>query len=89
MSYFVYILYSQPHRRYYIGQTSDIQKRIARHNAGIEQATAPYRPWVLALSLQKQSRGAAMILERKLKNLNTDDLITFIIKYGGIPGAAR
>ena len=30
----------------------------------------------------KPSRGEAMVLERKLKNLNTADLTKFITKYG-------
>jgi putative endonuclease len=39
-------------------------------------------PWVMVCSIEKNSRGEAMILEKKLKNLNTADLKKFIQKYG-------
>jgi putative endonuclease len=87
MSFFVYILYTDVHRRYYIGQTSDVSIRLSRHNSGMEKSTAPYKPWRLILFIEKTSRGEAMILERKLKNLNTEDLQKFIVKYGGTPGS--
>jgi putative endonuclease len=86
MPFFVYILYADAHQRYYIGQTSDVISRLSRHNNGMEKSTAPYKPWRIILFIEKSSRGEAMILERKLKNLNTEDLERFIIKYGGMPG---
>jgi putative endonuclease len=89
MPFFVYILYADAHRRYYIGQTSDVTIRLGRHNRGMEKSTAPYRPWRLILFIEKSSRGEAMILERKLKNLNTEDLEKFIVKYGGVPGSGH
>ncbi|MBL7813235.1 MAG: GIY-YIG nuclease family protein [Bacteroidetes bacterium] len=79
--YFVYILYSTSHNRYYIGQTSDFDSRLNRHNSGYEKSTSPYKPWRVVLVLHKESRKEAIILERKLKNLNTEDLKKFIQKY--------
>lgn len=81
MKYYVYILHSVTHNRYYIGQTQDVNDRIIRHNSGFEKSTSPYRPWEIVLVLEKASRSEAMILERKLKNLNTEDLKKFIEKY--------
>ena len=81
MGYFVYILYSVGHNRYYIGQTQDVESRILRHNDGYERSTSPYVPWVVELVLKKDSRGEAMILEKKLKNLNRERLKQFIDKY--------
>jgi putative endonuclease len=79
--YFVYILYSESHNRFYIGQTNDLSNRIFRHNSGFEKSTAPYKPWTLVGSIEKPSRSEAMILEKKLKNLNSKDLNAFINKY--------
>jgi putative endonuclease len=79
--FYTYILYSAKFNRYYIGQTNDVAQRLQRHNAGFEKSTSPYLPWVLVLSIQKNSRKEAMILEKKLKNLNTKDLLKFIQKY--------
>lgn len=81
-SYFVYILFSEGFNRYYIGQTSDLKNRLKRHNSGSEFATKPYVPWRMVCSIKKESRGEALVLERKLKNLNTEDLKKFIGKYG-------
>ncbi|HRP16426.1 MAG TPA: GIY-YIG nuclease family protein [Ginsengibacter sp.] len=78
----VYILYSQKFDRYYIGQTGDIAERLKRHNAGYEKATSPYVPWILICKIEKTSRREAIILEKKLKNLNRKRLIAFIQKYG-------
>jgi putative endonuclease len=79
--YFVYILYSQIGNRYYIGQTNNIEDRFFRHNNGYEKSTAPYKPWKLVLMLEKETRSEALILEKKIKNLNTKDLLKFIEKY--------
>ena len=79
--FFVYILYSELHDRYYIGQTHDVNARLMRHNTRMEKSTSPYVPWKLVLKLEKGSRAEAIRLERKLKNLNTEDLKRFIDKY--------
>lgn len=78
----VYILFSEKANRYYIGQTNNIAERLARHNSGYESATKPYIPWSLVCSISKPNRSEAVTLEKKLKNLNTEDLKKFIAKYG-------
>jgi putative endonuclease len=47
----------------------------------MEKSTAPYIPWVKVLVIEKPTRSEAMILEKKLKNLNSEDLRKFITKY--------
>ena len=79
--YYTYILYSTSHKRYYIGQTNNLAERIVRHNNGLVTSTKPYKPWELVGSIEKAGRKEAMQLERKLKNLNTEDLEKFIRKY--------
>ena len=81
VEFYVYILYSKSHNRFYIGQTNSIKDRLNRHNSGIEKSTKPYIPWELIGYFEKQSRSDAMILEKKLKNLNTEDLDKLIAKY--------
>ena len=80
-TYFVYINYSEQFDKYYIGQTENIESRLHLHNAGSVLSTKPYLPWINVLSIQKPSRSEAIILERKLKNLNRHRLISFIEKY--------
>ncbi|MEZ5068520.1 MAG: GIY-YIG nuclease family protein [Bacteroidia bacterium] len=79
--YWVYILYSEKGQRYYIGQTQDVAERLERHNCGYEKSTSPYRPYKLVCKIEKPTRGEAMQLEKKLKNLNTEDLQKFIQKW--------
>ncbi|MBL7740028.1 MAG: GIY-YIG nuclease family protein [Chitinophagaceae bacterium] len=81
MCFFVYVLYSEAFDKFYVGQTNDIENRLARHNSGSVQATQPYRPWVLKWYVEKDSRAEAMKLEKKLKNLSKQKLIAFIQKY--------
>jgi len=82
MSHFVYVLYSEGHNRFYIGESNNVPVRFFQHNAGYESSTAPYCPWTLKCKIEKETRGAAKILERKLKNLNHEKLRKFISKYG-------
>jgi putative endonuclease len=83
MSVYVYIIYSSIFDKYYIGQTHDVTERLRRHNTGLENATRPYKPWSLLLSIRKESRSEAMVLEKKLKNLSRARIQIFINKYGG------
>ena len=81
--YQVYILYSEKHDKYYIGQTQDLGARIERHNRGQVPFTKKYIPWQLLINLEKGSRSEAILLERKLKNLSKIRLEKFIEKYSG------
>ena len=68
MSYWVYVLRSVSGRRRYVGQTDDLERRLARHNAGLVFATAPYRPWRLLHAERWGTRAEAMRRERLLKS---------------------
>jgi putative endonuclease len=81
MKYYTYILKSIEHDQYYIGQTNNMDSRIERHNNGYEKYTSKYRPWTVALKIEKYSRSEAIVLERKLKNLGRSRLEQFIEKY--------
>jgi putative endonuclease len=80
-SYTVYINYSEKFDKYYIGQTEDFESRLILHNSGLVKSTSPYVPWINVLLIEKSSRSEAMLLEKKLKNLNRIRLIAFIEKY--------
>ncbi|MBT8186705.1 MAG: GIY-YIG nuclease family protein [Croceitalea sp.] len=64
---FVYILYSEKRSRYYVGQTTDIDKRLKRHNLGIVPSTKNGKPWKLIMRIEVFSRSEAVVLERKIK----------------------
>jgi len=73
--YFTYILYSLTFGKYYIGQSNDVKKCLQKHNSGQVASTKPYKPWKLVLAIEKSTRSEAMVLERKLKNLNSKKLL--------------
>jgi putative endonuclease len=68
MPYWVYVLQSQSTSRRYIGQTDDLERRLARHNDGLVFSTSAYRPWRLVHSEKCQTRSEAMQRERFLKS---------------------
>jgi len=70
----LYIYYSEKRSRYYVGQTADISKRIKKHNQGFVKSTKSGIPWKIVLQLEVLSRSEAMILEKKIKNEEQNDL---------------
>jgi len=67
MDYTVYILYSQKRSRYYVGQTSNIENRLKKHNLGNVKSTKYGIPWELVLQIEVETRSEAIILENKIK----------------------
>jgi putative endonuclease len=65
----VYILYSTKDRRLYVGCTTNIDKRVKRHNYGEVAATKSRRPLVLIHSETFNDKGEAFQRERFLKSL--------------------
>jgi len=81
LKYFVYIIYSVGTDTFYRGQTSNIEDRLRRHNAGREKFTLRGIPWELIWWTEKDTRSEALLLERKLKNMSRYKLIKFMVKY--------
>ncbi len=47
--YYVYVLYSKKYRRFYIGLTNNLKRRIEEHNSEENKGwTEKFRPWILA-----------------------------------------
>ena len=68
MNFFVYILYSPSHNRFYAGQTNNLDDRLDYHNAGKVKSTKPYRPWELIYFETLFSRAEAMKREKWFKS---------------------
>jgi putative endonuclease len=67
MKYYVYILFSQTRKRYYVGQTQNFEKRLKRHNKGLVLSTKGGKSWELVKRFEIESRSEAMKLEHKIK----------------------
>ncbi|RPH93541.1 GIY-YIG nuclease family protein [candidate division KSB1 bacterium] len=80
MSFFVYILLSQGHERTYVGQTEDVLKRLARHNAGFVKSTKAWRPWILLHEESFATRSEAMKREEWFKTVHGRKFISRLIR---------
>jgi putative endonuclease len=69
MSFHVYILRSEIVEKFYIGSTSDLEKRIKLHNSTKARWTKKYQPWVLIHIEEFISRSDAIKRERYLKSM--------------------
>ena len=81
--YFVYILYSVTYDKYYVGHTSDVEKRLVKHNLSIDSKTytSKYRPWVLKYSFAvSDQRSDAVRIENFIKKQKSTKFIERIIE---------
>ena len=67
MPWFIYILQSEGNGRTYVGCASDVQARLARHNAGQVAATRRGRPWRILHVEELTDFAAARDRERYMK----------------------
>ncbi|GGF27518.1 GIY-YIG nuclease family protein [Echinicola rosea] len=66
----VYAISSENRNYIYVGMTSNLPKRINRHNAGYERTTKPYRPFKLIYTKEFDTRLQAREHEKYLKSRN-------------------
>jgi putative endonuclease len=69
MFFFVYVLGSrrQDDRRTYVGWTTDIERRLQQHNAGLGAKSTRGREWALLYSKRCKTRSEAMSREWHIK----------------------
>ena len=66
--YYVYLLYSSTNKKYYIGTTPDVEKRLKLHNGGKNLATKSGIPWQLLYYEAYINENDAYRRERSLKH---------------------
>jgi putative endonuclease len=79
MSYRLYILKSDSTNRYYVGQTQDVQKRLAYHNANYSKPLKNRGPWRLVYSEGYATRAEAMRRERQIKSWKDRTMIQRLV----------
>ena len=66
---YVYLIRSREHPdQHYTGLTSDLEKRLADHNAGRSPHTNKFKPWELVVAIYFADRQRAEEFERYLKH---------------------
>jgi len=80
--YFVYIIYSSKIDKYYIGFTSDINDRLAKHNRKSKGFSNAGRPWKLVYSERFVTKKEAMSREKQIKRWKNRQRIDELIKAG-------
>jgi putative endonuclease len=65
--YFVYVLKSDFDTSWYVGFTSDLEKRISEHNAGLSYYTKRKLPWALIYYEVSFNKYDAIAREKYLK----------------------
>ena len=75
----VYILKSFVNNKYYIGQTSDIEKRLVYHNSGYSKSTKAGIPWKLVHSENYDTRQQAIRRESELKKYKSRKIVEKIV----------
>jgi len=80
MNYIVYILQSEVDNSFYIGYTSNVEKRLEEHNNGKSYFTRRKIPWKLVYRETLKIKRDAIIREKQLKNKKSHKLIESLIK---------
>lgn len=77
--FYVYMLYSAVVDRYYVGQTSNLEDRIKRHNQGRSKYTKSGIPWKLVYKERFENQSDAKEKEIEIKQSQSrEELIRFI-----------
>ena len=86
--YYIYILYSPIHDKYYVGYTSNIAARLDQHNNSLRNTfTSKYRPWRLAALFESSnSEGETMKIEKFIKKQKSRNLLKKMISGENLNG---
>jgi len=85
MKYFVYFLKSIKDEHYYIGCTTNPEKRLIEHNSGSNQSTKKWKLWKLIYTEEYDDKHSAFKREWHLKHPKGYlDKINIIKNYGSV-----
>ena len=65
--YFVYALWSEQARRFYVGISENPQWRLEQHNQGLTKWSSRFRPWTLVYEERYETYRLARTQELELK----------------------
>ncbi|MFC2082306.1 GIY-YIG nuclease family protein [Bacteroidota bacterium] len=77
--YYVYILKSMSHDRFYIGHTKNIEKRLSDHNRGKVKSTKPFVPWEIVYTEEFKSKSEAFKREMQIKSYKSGEAFQHLV----------
>jgi putative endonuclease len=84
--FFVYILEALESKKYYIGQTDNLEERVKSHNKGRNLSTKAFIPWNLKWWNEYQTRSEAVKVERTLKGIKKRAGLEKFVRENGFSG---
>ena len=79
MKFFLYILQSKKNRKYYVGHTNDLERRIVEHNSGQTKSTKTGIPWEVIYTKEYDSNIEANRAELEIKKKKSRKYIEKLI----------
>jgi putative endonuclease len=80
MPFYLYILQSESTNRFYIGQTKDLRKRFACHNANYSKSLKNRGPWRLVYTEEYATHSQAVRREKQIKSWKDREMIERLIE---------
>jgi putative endonuclease len=69
MYFYVYIINSKSNpKRYYVGRTVNLKKRLIKPNSGKVRYTKAYKPWCINTVIAFRNRSKSFLFEKYLKS---------------------
>ena len=86
--FYIYILYSESADKYYVGYTSDLERRIGQHNYSDRNTfTSKFRPWIIAAAFEAgKVESEAIRIERFIKKQKSRKLIKRMVQREPLNG---
>ena len=78
--FYVYIIRSEKNNKYYIGYTSDVERRIEYHNNGMSRYTRNKGRWKLVYKEEYKNKTEALKRENEIKRRKSRKYIEKLIR---------
>ena len=82
----VYILHSKTLDRFYIGFTTDLDRRLEFHSNSVEarKFTSKANDWVLYFKIECETKKQALAIEQHIKKMKSKTYIENLVRYPDI-----
>ena len=83
--FFVYILQSLQDQTFYIGYTTDVERRLSQHNEGLSRYTKSKMPWKMVYTEVFETKTEALRREIFLKKQRNSSFYQSLVDAGSVP----